>query len=178
MHRELEEKSRDGEEINVVVLQGTEGSTSVIGRTEGFDSVAANHDNWNILEQVDANFTTAKGKEEMKKMLQKYDHIDVVVSQNDDMTFGALEAIQEAGKTSGTEGEIIIISFDAVKSALQKVESGLINVDIECNPKQGEYIQKVIQAMENKEPVNKTYYVPEKVFTKQNVGNVIDDRAY
>jgi len=174
----LAEKQLDSEEINIVVLKGTEGSTSVIGRTQGFDSIAAQYDNWNILEQVDADFTTAKGREEMKKMLQKYEKIDVVVSQNDDMTFGALESIQEAGKTTGAEGEIIMISFDAVKSALQKVEEGIINVDIECNPEQGEYIEKVIQAMENGESVEKAYYVPERVFTQQNVSSVIDDRAY
>lgn len=39
----------------------------------------------------------------MEKYLQKYKDIDVVVSQNDDMTFGAIEAIRAAGKTTGTE---------------------------------------------------------------------------
>jgi len=176
---DLAKKQFDSEEINIVILKGTEGSTSVIGRTDGFDSIAAEHDNWTILEQVDADFTTAKGKEEMRKMLQKYEDIDVVVSQNDDMTFGALEAIQEAGKTTGTEGEITIISFDAVKSALKMVEDGTINVDIECNPEQGPYIEKVIQTIKNGEPVEETYYyVPERVFTRQNVGSVIDNRSY
>lgn len=175
---DLAEKQLDSEEVNIVVLKGTEGSTSVIGRTQGFEAIAAEHDNWVILEQADAEFTTAKGREEMRKMLQKYEHIDVVVSQNDDMTFGALEAIQEAGKTTGTEGEIIIISFDSVKSALKMVEKGIINVDIECNPEQGPYIEKVIKAIENEEPVEKTYYVPEKVFTIKNVGSVIDNRSY
>ena len=118
LERELEETGRTGEELNVVVLQGTEGATSVIGRTDGFRAVADQHENWHILEQVDADFTTAKGKEEMKRMLQAYPEIDVVVSQNDDMTFGALDAIREAGKTTGPDGEIIVISFDAVKAAL------------------------------------------------------------
>lgn len=164
--------------INIVILQGTKDSTSVIGRTQGFNSIAVKYDNWNILEQVDADFTTAKGREEMRRMLQKYEDIDVVVSQNDDMTFGALEAIAESGKTTGIEGDIIIISFDAVKSALKMVEAGIINVDIECNPEQGKYIEAVIQALENGEDIDKTYFVPERVFTKQNVGSVMDDRSY
>ena len=77
------------------------------------------HDNWNILEQVDADFTTAKSVEEMRKILEKYDDIDVVVSQNDDMTFGALDAIEQTGRTTGVDGEILMISFDAVKPALE-----------------------------------------------------------
>ena len=87
--------------IHIVVLKGTEGSTSAIGRTTGFSEIAQTHENWNILEQVDAEFTTAKGQEEMERLLRKYETIDVLISQNDDMTFGALEAIHEAGKTAG-----------------------------------------------------------------------------
>ena len=174
----LEEQNRNSEEINILVLQGTEGATSAIGRTDGFNSIATEYDNWQILEQVNAEYTTAKGKEVMEKMLRRYSDIDVVVSQNDDMTFGALEAIREAGMTTGANGDITVISFDAVRSALEKVEEGIINVDIECNPEQGEYIEKVIQALENGESVSKSYYIPEKIFTKQNVGKYIDHRTY
>ena len=174
----LKEQGRTEETINIVVLQGTEGSTSMIGRTEGFDAVASQHDNWQILEQVSADYTTAKGREVMERLLSEYNDIDVVVSQNDDMTFGALEAIEEAGKTVGADGEIIMISFDAVGAALKMVEEGSINVDIECNPELGAYVEEVIRALENGENVEKTYHIEEKVFTKENVGEYIDDRTY
>lgn len=174
----LEQKNLSSENINIIVLQGTEGATAVIGRTNGFNTIAKKHDNWKILEQLNAEYTTAKGREVMEKMLKRYPDIDVVVSQNDDMTFGALEAIQEKGLTTGIDGDIIIISFDAVRSALEKVEEGIINVDIECNPAQGEYIERVIRDLEEGKSVQKNYYVPEKVFTKENVGDYIDSRTY
>lgn len=166
------------DDVNIVVLQGTEGSTAMLGRTEGFNTVAAMHEEWNILEQVNGDFTTMKGKEEMRKLLQKYDDIDVVVSQNDDMTFGALEAIQEAGRSTGAGGEITLISFDAGKTALEKVKAGVINADIECNPLIGEEIEEIIQAIENGEPVEKENYVKERVFTQKNVMSVLDDWTY
>ena len=161
-----------------MVLQGTEGSTSVIGRTEGFDSVAALHDNWKILEQADAEYTTAKGKEVMKDMLGRYEQIDVVVSQNDDMAFGAMEALKEAGVSTGVDGDVILLSFDAVKSALKLVEDGQINVDIECNPNQGESIEKVIRDMEAAEEIESEYYVSEQIFTPENVSDYLPDRTY
>ena len=164
--------------INIVVLQGTEGATSVIGRTDGFNTIVNKHDNWHVLEQVDAEYTTAKGYEVMQNLLQKYKDIDVVVSQNDDMTFGALEAIQNAGLTTGINGDITIISFDAVRSALEMVEEGIINVDIECNPEQGPYVERVIKALERGEKVEKAYYISEKVFTKDNVSTYLSDRTY
>lgn len=174
----LEQTGRSGEDIQIVVLQGTEGSTSVIGRTEGFDSVAALHDNWKILEQADAEYTTAKGKEVMKDMLGRYEQIDVVVSQNDDMTFGAMEALKEAGVSTGVDGDVILLSFDAVKSALKLVEDGQINVDIECNPNQGESIEKVIRDMEAAEEIESEYYVSEQIFTPENVSDYLPDRTY
>ena len=161
------------------MLQGTEGSTSTIGRTEGFDKVASEHENWNILEQTDGDFTTAKAREEMKRLLETYEDIDVIVSQNDDMTFGVLETLEGAGITAGVDGEVIVISFDAVRSALEKVENGQINVDIECNPEQGPYIEKVIQALEEERKVEKYWYVPEQVFTQDNLSReLIAERSY
>lgn len=174
----LQKQGRDEEEIHIVVLQGTQGATSVIGRSEGFERVAKDHPNWKILEQTDAEYTTAKGREVMHKMLDTYECIDVVVSQNDDMTFGALDAIEQAGLTTGEDGDIILISFDAVRTALEMVQEGIIQVDIECNPEQGEAIRQVIEALERGEPVEKNCYIVERVFTRENVGEFIEDRNY
>lgn len=166
------------EDVNIVVLQGTEGSSAMLGRTAGFHEVASQYPNWKILEEVNGDFTTVKGKEEMAQLLKKHEDIDVLVSQNDDMTFGALEAIREAEKETGVKRDIIIISFDATRTALEKVKAGTINADVECNPLLGDEIEEVIQRIENDEPVEKAYYVEEKVFTQKNVMSVIKDRIY
>ena len=71
-----------------------------------------------------------------------------------------------------------MISFDAIRDALELVEAGRINVDIECNPVQGDYIHKIIQMLEKGEAVEKSYVVEENVFTKENVGEFLEDRTY
>lgn len=174
----LQEENRLSEDINIVVLQGTLGATSEIGRTEGFAEIAENHDNWHILESATGDFTAAKGKEVMQKMLRRYPDIDVLVSQNDDMTMGAIEAMQEAGVSFGETGKVKVISFDAIHDALEMVNDGWINVDIECNPVQGAYIDKIIRKMEAGETVEKSYIVEENVFTKDNVAEFLDNRTY
>lgn len=175
----LEEQGRQHETIDIVVLQGTEGSTSTIGRTDGFNTVAQEHDNWNILERTDADFTTTKAREEMRRILDTYEDIDVVVSQNDDMTFGVLDELENAGMTTGVDGDVIVISFDAVRSALEQVQEGVINVDIECNPEQGPYIEAVIRKLESGKAVEKYSYVPEQVFTQDNLTpEFIENRSY
>lgn len=103
----------------------------------------------------------------------------MVVSQNDDMTFGAIEAIRESGRTVGVNGDIMILSFDAVRGALDMVADGTINVDIECNPNQGEYLLRVIDMLEAGETVEKKYYVEEDVFTVENVTQeLLQERTY
>lgn len=97
LEKDLKKRGMNDRQVNIVVLKGTEGSSSQIGRTIGFSTVASDHLNWNILEQEYADFTSAKGREVMETFLKKYPDIDVVVSQNDDMTFGAIEAIKESG---------------------------------------------------------------------------------
>lgn len=179
LETELGRRGIADESVNIVMLLGTQGSSSQIGRTAGFAAVAAKHPNWYILEQSDAEFTSAKGREVMRNFLRRYDDIDVVVSQNDDMTFGAIEAIREAGRSVGTDGDIAIISFDAVKSALEMVGEGVINVDIECNPNQGEYLLRVIDDLEAGRTVEKQYYVEENVFTQENVTEeLLAERTY
>ncbi|QNU67033.1 ABC transporter substrate-binding protein [Ruminiclostridium herbifermentans] len=171
-------KGKNNDTINIVVLEGTPNSTAQIGRSKGFEDIAKKHKNWNILARENGDFTKAKGKEVMEKLLQKYDDIDVLVSQNDDMTFGAIEAIREMGLTCGVNGDITIISFDAVSEAFDKMEEGLINVDIECNPLQGPMIAQIIGRLERGEKVEKISYVTGKVFEAERASRDRIGRSY
>lgn len=161
---EAEIADADGQ-LDILVLEGTEGSTSQLGRSQGFSEMAAEHANWHILDERSGDFTVEKGKEAMASMLDAWPAVDVVVSQNDEMTFGAMEAIRERGLSMGIGGDIALISFDGVGDALELVESGQISCDVECNPRQGDLLAEVIRKLEAGEPVERAYYVEEKVFS-------------
>lgn len=178
LEQDLKKRGMQYEDINIVILTGTEGSSAQLGRSAGFSEIAKRYGNWHILAEGCGDFTPAKGKEVMQKFLKEYPDIDVIVSQNDDMTFGALEAVHEAGLTTGIRGDIMVISFDAVHEALELVEEGIINVDIECNPEQGEQVVEVIRKLEAGEPVEKKNPVDEKIFSISNVGQYLDERTY
>ena len=178
LEEDIKRTGQDSEDINIVVLQGTPGASIQIGRTNGFAEVANAHRNWKILDQQSADFTTAKGKEVMQQYLKKHEDIDVLFSQNDDMTFGAIEALREAGIYVGEGDDIRIISIDGSRDALQLVAEGVIDVDVECNPEQGEMVAEVIRKMENDEEIEREYIVEDCVFTKDNVEEYIDSRTY
>lgn len=175
----LENQGRENEEINIVTLQGTLGSTAQIGRTKGFGKILKEHENWSMLDMQNGDFTQSKGQEAMEYLLQTYDDIDVVISENDNMTFGAIDAIKEAGKTCGPDGDIIIISFDAVGAALDYLMAGDINADFECNPLQGPGLRDIIWALERGEEVEKVQYVEETYFdTTMDLETLKEQRTY
>ncbi len=175
----LEEQGRSEETINIVTLQGTIDSSAQIGRTEGFKSILDTQANWNMMEYQSADFTQAKGKEVMSYFLEKYDDIDVLISENDNMTFGAVEAIREAGRTCGPDGEIIILSFDSVRAAMEAMLQGEIHVDFECNPILGPKVEEIIQRLEKGEAVEKIQYVEEQYFdTSMDLEKIMETRTY
>lgn len=175
----LKEQGRDDEEIRIVTLQGTIGSTAQIGRTDGFSAVLSKHDNWKMLERKPAEYTQARGQEVMAEFLEKYPDIDVVISENDNMTFGAIDAIREAGKTCGPKGDIVMISFDTVRAALDAMKDGKIHADFECNPLLGPEVEKVIRKLEAGEEVEKIQYVDETYYDyTMDLDTILKTRVY
>jgi ABC-type sugar transport system substrate-binding protein len=175
----LEEQGRGEEEINIVTIQGTIGASAQIGRTEGFAKKLAEHENWKMLDMQSGEFTQAKGQEVMESFLKSYDDIDVVICENDNEAFGAIDAIKAAGKTCGPDGDIIVVSFDAVKAAFDSMIAGDLNATFECNPLHGPRVAEIIQKLEAGEEVEKIQYVDEAFFdTTMDLEAIQAERAY
>ena len=72
----LEEQGRGEEEINIVMLQGTLGSSAEIGeKRRALKRWLPGISNWNILAEETGEFTTAKGREVMEVFLEQYPDI-------------------------------------------------------------------------------------------------------
>lgn len=159
-------KGIDAKDINIVDIQGTIGSTAQIGRSKGLEEGVDNY-GWNLLAQQSGEFTQAKGQEVMESMLKQYDNINVVYCENDNEAFGAIDAIEAAGKTVGSDianGEIMVISFDTTNAGLTDTLAGKITCDVECNPLHGPRAEELIKALEAGEEVQKLNYVDEEIF--------------
>jgi len=164
------------EELNIVLLQGTIGSSAQVGRTQGIlEGIDANP-NFKLLAKQTGEFTQAKGQEVMESFLKAYPDIDVVFAENDNMAFGAIDAIKAVGKQPGKD--IIIISFDAVHEAFNRMIAGEINCSVECNPLHGPRVAEIIQKLERGEKVDKIQYVVEEVFDTSNAKEVLPTRMY
>lgn len=147
-------------ELNILVLEGTTGSSAQIGRTEGFKKYADDN-GWNILDSQTGNFDQAGGQTVMESYCKSYaGKFNVVVAQNDNMAFGAMDAMDAAGVSYGVGKDVILISWDAVKAALQMVLDGKINADFCCYPLQGPTLAATIKKLMAGESVpSKTFMV-------------------
>mgnify|MGYP000306666468 FL=1 len=151
------------DKINIVDIQGTIGASAQIGRTEALnEAVKAN--GWNLLAQQTGEFTQAKGQEVMESMLKQYKDINVVYCENDNEAFGAIDAIEAAGKTVGPDGDILVMSFDTTKAGITDTQSGKIILNTECNPLHGPRVEEIIKTLESGGTPEKKAYVEEGVF--------------
>ena len=150
-------------EVNIAHIQGTIGASAQIGRTEGLEE-AAKENGWNIVDQQTGEFTQAKGQEVMESMLKKHDNINVVYCENDNEAFGAIDAIEAAGKKVGPDGDILVMSFDTTNAGLTDTLSGKIICNTECNPLHGPRVQEIIEKLEAGEEPDKIAYVDEEMF--------------
>ena len=156
------EEHLNGQDARIVHLQGNIGSSAQIGRTDGLDAGLAAHDNWRLVFRESGDFTQAKGQELMEAVLKDGLDFNVIYSENDNMAYGAVDALKKAGIAPGRD--VTLISFDASSTALHMILSGEINLDVECNPLHGPRVRAVIEQLRRGEAPPKYTYVEETSF--------------
>jgi simple sugar transport system substrate-binding protein len=175
----MEKIFKDASDVKIVHLQGSLGSSAQIGRTDGLEDGVKRNAGWEIIYQVTGDFTQVKGKEVMEYVLKQFSHIDVVYCENDNMAFGATEAMDNAGVKYGVGGGITVISFDATNAGLTATLAGKINYNVECNPLHGPRVLSIIRQLENGDKPDKRVYVEELAFDATVITQAdIDARAY
>lgn len=176
-------KGIPSEDIHIVNIQGTIGSSAQVGRSRALSDAAAEH-GWDLLTEMPGDFTQAKGKEVMESFLRLYSNLNVVYCENDNEALGAIEAIEAAGKTAGSDiagGEIMVISFDGVnEDAIDYVKKDKITSIVECNPYHGPRVEAIVRMLEAGETPDKFTYVDEKIFSAdETVGTLsVDGKNY
>ena len=154
--------------LKIVNIQGTIGSSPQIGRDAALRMSAGKY-GWKMLGTSKGEFTQAKGREAMDDLIGRFPDLNVVYCDNDNEAYGAIEALEEAGKTIGTDlenGEVMLISFDAARQGLSYVKEGKIACDVECNPDHGPRIRELIGKLERGETVEKEQAVSEQIFAR------------
>ncbi|EPZ6091278.1 sugar ABC transporter substrate-binding protein [Enterobacter roggenkampii] len=160
-------KFPDGAEI--ILLTGQPGSSSNIERTKGIrDSLKAGGDKYKIVADQTGNWMRSEGMRIVESVLPSLPkRPQVILSANDDMALGAIEALQSQGVKPG---EILVTGFDAVPEALARVRDGWLAVTADQRPGfavQTAMSQLVANVREKKAIAGADY--PPTLITKENL---------
>ena len=172
----MNELGRGSEQLNIVELQGTVGSSPANDRQKGFGEIIAQYPNYKIVRSQTGDFTRAKGKEVMEAFLKAEPKIDILFAHNDDMAIGAIQAIEEAGKNPGKD--IVIVSIDGVRGAFEAMMAGKLNCTIECNPLFGPLLMETVKKVVAGETVPREIFVEEGIFPAEVAAAEFPNRQY
>ena len=166
-----------GGKTRIVELQGTPGAAPANERRKAFAEALAKHPAFKVIDSQSGDFRRAGGKEVMEAFIKKHGKaIEVVYAHNDDMAFGAIQAIEEAGLKPGKD--ILIVSIDGIREAIQAVIAGKINVTVECNPLFGPRVYDTAAKLVAGEKVAKKVFNKDELFDATNAAKVIGSRQY
>lgn len=167
--------------VNILHIQGTRDSSAQLGRSAALEHAAAAHENWNLLAQLDGDFTQAKTYEVTCQWLDEQPErpvIHALYCENDNSAFGAIQALEERGYTCGGDG-VRVISFDATRQGLTYTLEGKISLNVECDPLMAPLVEEVIQTLSEGGTPDKHYYNRERVFTPEDLTrDFISQRPY
>ena len=174
--RWLEERFGDTP-LQIVHLQGNYGSSAQVGRSASLDKGLQRNPHWTLAARDSGDFTQAKGQELVEAYLAQGIGFNVIFAENDNMAYGAIAALKNAGLVPGQD--VTIVSFDSNRKALEMVAAGEISYDVECNPLHGPRVRAVIEQLERGEKPARFTFVEETAFSSEGLTpEIINSRGY
>ncbi|MDO4552624.1 MAG: substrate-binding domain-containing protein [Bacillota bacterium] len=168
------------QEICVLEVSGTTGSSSASYLSEGFRKVAEER-NWEII-TVDGNFDRVDSLNVVQEALVTYGNdIDAVFAHIDDSAIGAIQAMRNVGLEPGTDteaGEIPVVSMGGYKDALKAIIAGDMLATIECSPRFGPIVFYYINCLEDAQRIRSRIVMPGKTYDISNAGELIELEGY
>lgn len=171
--------------INIYEMSGTENSSVVRDRANGFREIINANPKFKIIHSEDGDFLRSRGKEIAENLISKSNRkdglffenqkIDVVYSHNDSMTLGMLDSIEIFGvNTKNT----IIISVDAEQKSIDALTAGKLNCVVECNPNLGPKLMELVKEIAEGNTIPRITYNTETVFTENDDFSKYEPRGY
>ena len=162
-----------GGEGNICIINGMEGKTDFVLRSQGFRETLENSGgSYTILAEEYCASDRTQAQTIMENFLTTYPDINVVFTTSDDFGYGALNAIESAGKS----GEIKLVSIDGQQEVLQAIKDGTWDLTVYQTPemmadKAIEVAQKVLAGEEIDEYNQNTDYY---LVTAENVDDYLE----
>ena len=158
-------------EARAVVLMGELSNQAARMRTQDIKDVIATPDCGfiQIVEEQTANWSRTQAADLMTNWITSGLEFDAVISNNDEMAIGAIQALKSAGRSMD---DIIVGGIDATQDALAAMEAGDLDVTVFQNAAgQGQGAVDAALSLARGEEVETKVYVPFELVTPENLAD-------
>jgi ribose transport system substrate-binding protein len=116
-----------GGKARIVILEGVPAAPTNRERVRGYQRALGEFPGIEVLGSGTGNYQQPDAKRVMEKFLREHPQIDAVLSANDGMALGALEALRQAKRTS------VVIGVNGILPAIKQIESGALLASVDFN---------------------------------------------
>ena len=154
---------------NILVIEGVLSNQSAVQRTKDVHEVISTPDcsGMKVIAEQTANYDRTQGQNLMTNWLSKGMKFDAVVSNNDEMAIGAIQAMKSAGVDTK---KMIVGGIDATQDGLAAMKAGDLKVTVfQDAAGQGKGAVDAALALAAGKPVDKKVYIPFQLVTPANM---------
>ncbi len=154
---------------DILVLMGELSNESARARTKDIEDVIATKDcaGMKIVDKREGKWSRTQGQDITMNWLSSGTKFDAIVSNNDEMAIGAINALKAARKLTP---KTVVAGIDATPDGLAAMKSGELKVSVYQNAA-GQGAQAVATALKlaKKQPVERYVNVPFELVTPENM---------
>jgi galactofuranose transport system substrate-binding protein len=163
-----------GGKAGIIELKGSTGASPAIDRHDGFMDAIKSFPDMKILDGQDADFSRAKAQQIMDTLIQAHGKsITAVYAHNDEMALGAVQSLKSAGMNPGRD--VIVLSVDGEKAALEAIAAGDMNATVECNPRFGPIAFDTLEKFKRGEKLPPKIINQDRFFDKSNAAQFVGE---
>ncbi|VWC18161.1 rhizopine-binding protein [Burkholderia lata] len=154
---------------DILVLMGELSNESARARTKDIEDVIATKDcsGMKIVDKREGKWSRTQGQDITMNWLSSGTKFDAIISNNDEMAIGAINALKAARKLTP---KTIVAGIDATPDGLASMKSGELKVSVYQNAAgQGQQAVAAALKLAKKQPVDRYVNVPFELVTPENM---------
>lgn len=157
----------------IVEIRGTPAASVTTDRAQGFLDEIKKYPGMQIIASQTGDFNRAKAQSTMDNIIQAQGaNITAVYTHSDEMALGAIQALKSAKRKPGQD--VIVVSVDGQKSALQSIIDGELGATVESNPRFGPLAFDTLEKFKRGEQIPAKIILEDKFYDKSNAAQLID----
>ncbi len=158
---------------NIAILEGPIGTSAQMQRHEGNHNILKKYPDVKVVAEQPANWSREEALRLTENWIQAFNgKIDAVVSHNDEMAIGAIQALE----AKGLKNKIPVTGVDAIKDACMRIGEGKMDAtvfqDADAEGRLG--VKIAVKAAKGEKIEKNMNLIKMELITKENVNKLLD----